>query len=86
MKALVPQIVQAVYFGALLIFVAGSLVLSGGLFNTCNLISFVTSLVFLIEPIQVIILSKFPSPSPSPSATDPLNKENSFVLTVILVL
>ncbi|XP_048504558.1 ABC transporter B family member 29, chloroplastic isoform X2 [Beta vulgaris subsp. vulgaris] len=52
MKALVPQIVQAVYFGALLIFVAGSLVLSGGLFNTCNLISFVTSLVFLIEPIQ----------------------------------
>ncbi|KMT01998.1 hypothetical protein BVRB_9g208700 [Beta vulgaris subsp. vulgaris] len=52
MKALVLQIVQAVYFGALLIFVAGSLVLSGGLFNTSNLISFVTSLVLLVDPIQ----------------------------------
>ncbi|KAL2900179.1 ABC transporter B family member 29 chloroplastic, partial [Bienertia sinuspersici] len=54
-KALIPQIVQAVYFGALLLFFAGSLALSRGPFNICRLISFVTSLVFLVEPIQTEI-------------------------------
>ncbi|XP_021765026.1 ABC transporter B family member 29, chloroplastic-like isoform X2 [Chenopodium quinoa] len=52
MKALIPQIVQAVYFGALLIFLAGSLFFSKGFFNTCGLITFLTSLAFLVDPIQ----------------------------------
>ncbi|GMH09909.1 hypothetical protein Nepgr_011750 [Nepenthes gracilis] len=52
MKALVPQIVQVIYFGALSVFCVGSLVLSGGTLDGCSLISFITSLVFLIEPIQ----------------------------------
>ena len=59
MKALIPQIVQAVYFGALFIFCAGSMILSRGSFDTCSLISFITSLVFLVEPIQVINLVLF---------------------------
>ncbi|KAG5556548.1 hypothetical protein RHGRI_006971 [Rhododendron griersonianum] len=54
MKALVPQIVQIVYFGALLIFCVGSLVVLGGSCDCCSMVSFITSLVFLIEPIQVI--------------------------------
>ncbi|XP_056699643.1 ABC transporter B family member 29, chloroplastic isoform X3 [Spinacia oleracea] len=54
MKALIPQMVQAVYVGGLLTCLAGSLVLSKGFFNTCSLISFVTSSVFLVDPIQVI--------------------------------
>ncbi|CAO2839320.1 unnamed protein product [Amaranthus hypochondriacus] len=54
MKALIPQIVQAVYFGALLTFFAGSLVFSRGSFSTCSLISFVTSLVYLVDPIQCV--------------------------------
>ncbi|XP_058204903.1 ABC transporter B family member 29, chloroplastic [Rhododendron vialii] len=52
MKALVPQIVQIVYFGALLIFCVGSLVVLGGSCDCCGMVSFITSLVFLIEPIQ----------------------------------
>ncbi|KAE9465593.1 hypothetical protein C3L33_02499, partial [Rhododendron williamsianum] len=53
MKALVPQIVQIVYFGALLIFCVGSLVVLGGSCDCCGMVSFITSLVFLIEPIQL---------------------------------
>ncbi|KAI8014953.1 hypothetical protein LOK49_LG05G00990 [Camellia lanceoleosa] len=52
MKALIPQIVQIIYFGALLIFCVGSLVVFGGSFDCCGMVSFITSLVFLIEPIQ----------------------------------
>ncbi|XP_057488713.1 ABC transporter B family member 29, chloroplastic-like isoform X2 [Actinidia eriantha] len=52
MKALVPQIIQMIYFGELLIFCVGSLVVSGGSLDCCGMVSFVTSLVFLIEPIQ----------------------------------
>ncbi|TXG58246.1 hypothetical protein EZV62_016075 [Acer yangbiense] len=52
MKALIPQIVQFIYFGALFIFCAGSLVVSGGSFDGSRMVSFITSLVFLIEPIQ----------------------------------
>ncbi|XP_056699642.1 ABC transporter B family member 29, chloroplastic isoform X1 [Spinacia oleracea] len=55
MKALIPQMVQAVYVGGLLTCLAGSLVLSKGFFNTCSLISFVTSSVFLVDPIQIIL-------------------------------
>ncbi|THF96474.1 hypothetical protein TEA_017070 [Camellia sinensis var. sinensis] len=54
MKALIPQIVQIIYFGALLIFCVGSLMVFGGSFDCCGMVSFITSLVFLIEPIQVI--------------------------------
>lgn len=72
MKALIPQIVQAVYFGALLTFFAGSLVFSRGSFSTCSLISFVTSLVYLVDPIQVIILVLvFSSPCPLSVSINP---------------
>lgn len=53
LKALIPQIVQILYSGALFSFCAGSLVLSRGSFDSSAMISFVTSLYLLIEPIQV---------------------------------
>ncbi|XP_054785006.1 ABC transporter B family member 29, chloroplastic [Prosopis cineraria] len=52
MKAVIPQIIQAIYFGVLFILCAVSIVISRGSFSSCNLVSFVTSLLFLIEPIQ----------------------------------
>lgn len=52
MKALIPQIVQIMYFGSLFLFCVGSLEISRGSFDGRGMISFVTSLVFLIEPIQ----------------------------------
>ncbi|XP_061374546.1 ABC transporter B family member 29, chloroplastic [Gastrolobium bilobum] len=54
MKAVIPQVIQAIYFGTLSILCAGSLVISRGSFDRCSLVSFVTSLLFLIEPIQDI--------------------------------
>ncbi|PON83090.1 ATP-binding cassette containing protein [Trema orientale] len=54
MKAFIPQIIQIMYFGALFLFCAGSLAISRGSFDGRAMISFVTSLVFLIEPIQGI--------------------------------
>ncbi|KAJ4970762.1 hypothetical protein NE237_003861 [Protea cynaroides] len=54
MKALIPQIVQFIYVGALLIFCAGSMMVSRGSFDGPALISFATSLILLIEPIQGI--------------------------------
>ncbi|KAL2323073.1 hypothetical protein Fmac_027452 [Flemingia macrophylla] len=54
MKALIPQIIQAIYFGILAILCAGSLVISKGSFDRYSLVSFVTSLLFLIQPIQDI--------------------------------
>lgn len=54
MKALVPQIIQLIYFGGLLTFCVGSMVVLGDAFDCCGMVSFVTSLVFLIEPIQDI--------------------------------
>ena len=53
MKALIPQIIQFMYFGALFLFCACYLSISRGSFNGRDIISFVMSLVFLIEPIQV---------------------------------
>lgn len=58
MKALIPQIIQIMYFGALFLFCAGSLAISRGAFDGRSMISFVTSLVFLIEPIQVMLCQK----------------------------
>ncbi|XP_065856237.1 ABC transporter B family member 29, chloroplastic isoform X2 [Euphorbia lathyris] len=52
MKALIPQIIQIIYFGALFTLWCGSLVISSGCFDSCSLVSFLTSLVFLVEPIQ----------------------------------
>ncbi|KAK9290662.1 hypothetical protein L1049_008835 [Liquidambar formosana] len=52
LKALIPQIVQTIYFGGLFIFCFGSLRVSSGSFDGCSMVSFVTSLVLLIEPIQ----------------------------------
>ncbi|KAJ0027283.1 hypothetical protein Pint_36035 [Pistacia integerrima] len=52
MKALIPQIVQIIYFGALFILCAGSLLVSSGSFDACTMVSFITSLAFFIEPIQ----------------------------------
>ncbi|CAK9179181.1 unnamed protein product [Ilex paraguariensis] len=54
MKALIPQIVQTIYFGVLLIFCVGSLAVSSGSFDCSGAVSFMTSLVLLIEPIQGI--------------------------------
>lgn len=55
MKVLIPQIIQIMYFGALFLFCVGSLAISRGSFDGRGMISFITSLVFLIEPIQVIL-------------------------------
>lgn len=52
MKALIPQIMQILYFGALSIFFVGSLVVPSGALDGSLLVSFVTSLVLLIDPIQ----------------------------------
>ncbi|WCJ33373.1 ATP-dependent lipid A-core flippase [Euphorbia peplus] len=52
MKALIPQIIQIIYFGALFTLCCGSLLISSGSFGSCSLVSFLTSLVFLVEPIQ----------------------------------
>lgn len=53
MKALIPQIIQSIYVAALFVFCAGSLLLSKGSFDGCRMVSFLTSLVLVIEPIQV---------------------------------
>lgn len=53
MKALIPQIFQIMYFGSLFLLYVGSLAISRGSFDGRGMISFVTSLVFLSEPIQV---------------------------------
>ncbi|KAL5545823.1 hypothetical protein UlMin_005510 [Ulmus minor] len=54
MKALIPQIIHIMYFGALALFFVGSLAISRGSIDGRGMVSFVTSLVFLIEPIQGI--------------------------------
>lgn len=55
MKAFIPQITQIVYFGTLIVFCAGSLMVSCGSFNGGSMVSFITSLGFLVEPIQVVL-------------------------------
>ncbi|XP_070007179.1 ABC transporter B family member 29, chloroplastic isoform X3 [Nicotiana sylvestris] len=52
LKAFIPQLVQAIYFGVLFTFCAGTLVVSKGSFDCSAMVSFVTSLVLLISPIQ----------------------------------
>ncbi|XP_051131725.1 ABC transporter B family member 29, chloroplastic [Andrographis paniculata] len=52
MKVLIPQIVQIMFFGVLFLFAAASLALSRGLFDCAAVVSFITSLIMLIDPIQ----------------------------------
>nr|XP_016448885.1 PREDICTED: ABC transporter B family member 29, chloroplastic [Nicotiana tabacum] len=52
LKAFIPQLVQAIYFGVLFTFCAGTLVVSKSSFDCSAMVSFVTSLVLLISPIQ----------------------------------
>ncbi|KAI3471925.1 hypothetical protein Pfo_028613 [Paulownia fortunei] len=52
MKVLIPQIVQIIFFGVLFMFGASSLVVSRGSFNCSVMVSFLTSLILLIDPIQ----------------------------------
>lgn len=52
LKALIPQIIQIIYFGVLSTLCFASLVITSGCFDGCSMISFLTSLVFMVEPIQ----------------------------------
>ncbi|KAL6559178.1 ABC transporter B member 29, chloroplastic [Orobanche hederae] len=52
MKVLFPQIVQIMFIGVLFVFGAISLVVSRVSFNCSATVSFLTSLILLIEPIQ----------------------------------
>ncbi|XP_026660073.1 ABC transporter B family member 29, chloroplastic isoform X2 [Phoenix dactylifera] len=52
MKALMPQIVQALYIGGLLLFCAGSLIVLRNSFAASSFLSFIMALTLLIEPIQ----------------------------------
>ncbi|XP_004149200.3 ABC transporter B family member 29, chloroplastic isoform X1 [Cucumis sativus] len=54
MKAFVPHVVQALYFVSLSMLFVGLLVVSRGSFSSSSMVSFVTSLGFLIEPVQKI--------------------------------
>lgn len=57
MKALIPHIVQIIFSGLLVACCAGSLMISGGSVDFPATFSFITSLVLLIEPIQLRELS-----------------------------
>ncbi|XP_060201180.1 ABC transporter B family member 29, chloroplastic isoform X3 [Lycium barbarum] len=52
LKAFIPQLIQALYFGVLFTFSAGTLLFSKGSFDGSAMVSFVTSLVLLISPVQ----------------------------------
>ncbi|EYU35507.1 hypothetical protein ABFS82_10G054900 [Erythranthe guttata] len=52
MKVLIPQIVQIMFFGVLFMFGASSLVVSRASFNCSAMVSFMTSLILLVDPIQ----------------------------------
>lgn len=52
-KVLIPQIVQIMFFGVLFLLGATSIVVSKGSLNCSVLVSFMTSLFLLIDPIQV---------------------------------
>ncbi|KAJ0243968.1 ABC transporter B family member 29 [Hirschfeldia incana] len=52
MKSLIPQIVQVIYLGSLSVFCVGAVTLSGSSLSSGAIVSFMTSLAFLIEPVQ----------------------------------
>lgn len=53
MKSLIPQIVQVMYLGSLSIFCVGAVILAGSSLSSSAIVSFVASLAFLIDPVQV---------------------------------
>nr|XP_011467282.1 PREDICTED: ABC transporter B family member 29, chloroplastic isoform X1 [Fragaria vesca subsp. vesca] len=52
MKALIPQIIQIIYFGGLSMLCVGPMVLCSSSVDISSIVSYVTSSIFLIEPIQ----------------------------------
>nr|CAB3486989.1 unnamed protein product [Digitaria exilis] len=52
MKTLIPQAVRATYIGGLLVLCAGAIVVSGTSFDAQGLLSFLTALALVVEPIQ----------------------------------
>lgn len=55
MKAFIPEVITAVYAAtAVVLFGVGTWVISQGKFDGAGMVAFVTSLVLLIEPIQVL--------------------------------
>ncbi|KAL0888688.1 hypothetical protein Bca101_012671 [Brassica carinata] len=52
MKSLIPQIVQVIYLGSLSVFCVGAVTLAGSSLSSSAIVSFMTSLAFLIEPVQ----------------------------------
>ncbi|KAF2539278.1 hypothetical protein F2Q70_00006748 [Brassica cretica] len=52
MKSLIPQIVQIIYLGSLSVFCIGAVTLAGSSLSSGAIVSFMTSLAFLIEPVQ----------------------------------
>ncbi|KAF3565387.1 hypothetical protein DY000_02019839 [Brassica cretica] len=52
MKSLIPQIVQVIYLGSLSVFCIGAVTLAGSSLSSGAIVSFMTSLAFLIEPVQ----------------------------------
>ncbi|KAH0861634.1 hypothetical protein HID58_089895 [Brassica napus] len=52
MKSLIPQIVQVIYLGSLSVFCVGAVTLAGSSLSAGAIVSFMTSLAFLIEPVQ----------------------------------
>ncbi|XP_057871543.2 ABC transporter B family member 29, chloroplastic isoform X2 [Cryptomeria japonica] len=55
LKAFIPELVGVAYAGtALILVLAGSWIISCGAFNGADMVSFVTSLALLVEPIQAI--------------------------------
>ena len=59
MKAFIPQIVQVTYIGGLVVLCAGSWMVSRHSFDLSRLLSFLMSLVLLVEPLQVTHLYIF---------------------------
>lgn len=54
MKAFIPEVITAVYAAtAIALFSVGTWIISQGKFDGAGMVAFVTSLVLLIEPIQV---------------------------------
>ncbi|XP_020262109.1 ABC transporter B family member 29, chloroplastic-like [Asparagus officinalis] len=54
MKALIPLIVQVICIGGLILLCVGSLIISRNSSDTSSLVSFITSLNLLVEPLQPI--------------------------------
>uniref|UniRef100_A0A1J3F1P9 ABC transporter B family member 29, chloroplastic n=1 Tax=Noccaea caerulescens TaxID=107243 RepID=A0A1J3F1P9_NOCCA len=52
MKSLIPQVVQVIYLGSLSVFSVGAVTLAGSSLSSSAIVSFMTSLAFLIEPVQ----------------------------------